>query len=52
MDENYVRTSILEPNADIVKGYPKPSPMPTFKGLLTDDELGYLIEFIKDPNRE
>ena len=47
-DENYIRESILNPNAKIREGYPKPSPMPSFQGL-TEDEINYLIEFIKDP---
>lgn len=44
-DENYIRQSILEPNAKVVQGY-EPV-MPTFKGLLRPrEELG-VIEFIK-----
>lgn len=44
-DEAYLRESILDPRARIVAGYP--STMPTFKGLLTEEGLLQLIEFIK-----
>jgi cytochrome c oxidase subunit II len=43
--ENYIRTSILEPNADIVAGF-APG-MPSFQGQLSDEQIGALIEFIK-----
>ncbi|PIS10665.1 MAG: cytochrome c oxidase subunit II [Bdellovibrio sp. CG10_big_fil_rev_8_21_14_0_10_47_8] len=46
VDENYVRESILNPNAKVVKGYPK-GVMPTFQGQLSEDQLNALIEFIK-----
>lgn len=46
VDENYLRESILEPNAKISKGFP-PNVMPTFQGALKEDELTALIEFIK-----
>ena len=44
-DENYVRESILEPEAKVVQGY-KPV-MPTYKGILSDEEITDLIQFIK-----
>lgn len=44
-DESYLRESILDPTAKVVEGF-EPT-MPPYKGLLTDDELGYLVEFIK-----
>lgn len=46
VDENYVRESILTPNAKIVKGFPK-GVMPTFQGQLSETELNALIEYIK-----
>ena len=46
VDEDYLRESILEPNAKIAKSYPS-GVMPTFKGQLTDEEILSLIEFIK-----
>jgi len=45
MDENYIRESILNPQAKARPGYP-PS-MPSFEGQLKEKELTGLIEFIK-----
>lgn len=45
VDENYIRESLLEPNAKIVKGYP--AVMPTFKGTLKDKEIDALIAYLK-----
>lgn len=45
VDDNYIRESILEPQAKIVAGF-QPV-MSTYKGLLSDDEITALIEFIK-----
>lgn len=47
VDENYVRESILESQAKIVKGFAKPSQMPAFQGQLSEGELTALIEYIK-----
>jgi cytochrome c oxidase subunit 2 len=44
-DENYLRESILEPNAKVVKGF-KPI-MPTFKGILKDDDIAAIIVYLK-----
>jgi len=44
-DENYIRESILNPQARIVAGY-QPV-MPTFQGILNDRELDALIAYIK-----
>tara|TARA_Y100001970_G_scaffold85407_2_gene107772 strand:+ start:1574 stop:2545 length:972 start_codon:yes stop_codon:yes gene_type:complete len=45
IDENYVRSSILEPQIQIVAGYQ--GVMPTYQGLLNDRELDALIAFLK-----
>ena len=45
VDESYIRESLMEPQAKIVKGF-QPM-MPTFKGQLTDDEVNAVIGFIK-----
>ncbi len=45
VDENYLRESILQPNAKIVEGF-TPS-MPSFQGQLKDKQLDGLIEYIK-----
>ncbi len=46
VDENYVRESILNPNAKIVKGFPK-NVMPVFQGQVSEAELSALIEYVK-----
>ena len=48
VDENYVRESILYPAAKIVRGYP--ASMPTFKGLLKDQEIDAIIAYLKTVN--
>ncbi len=45
VDENYIRESILEPQAKVRAGY-KPA-MPTYQGQLKDEEIAALIAFIK-----
>jgi cytochrome c oxidase subunit 2 len=45
VDDNYIRESILDPQAKIVKGFPPV--MPTFKGQLSEQELSGLVEYIK-----
>ncbi len=46
-DENYVRESVMLPQAKIVKGFPRPSPMPSFQGQISESELAAIIEYIK-----
>jgi cytochrome c oxidase subunit 2 len=46
-DENYIRESILEPNARVVAGY-EPV-MPTYQGRLKDEEIMAIIEYLKAP---
>ena len=49
-DENYIRSSILNPSEKIVKGYGSAgsqSTMPTYKGVLSDEQISQVIEFIK-----
>ncbi len=50
VDEAYLRRSILEPNADVVKGF-QPV-MPTFAGVLKDDEIAAIIGFIRSGGAE
>lgn len=45
IDENYLRESIFEPQAKIVKGYPPV--MPSFKGIVSEDEVADIIAFIR-----
>jgi cytochrome c oxidase subunit 2 len=49
-DEEYLRESILDPNAKIVKGYP--AIMPTFKGTLTPEDVGAIIAYLKSLSGE
>jgi cytochrome c oxidase subunit 2 len=44
-DEDYIRQSILQPAAQVVAGY-QPV-MPTFKGLVNEDGILQLVEYIK-----
>jgi cytochrome c oxidase subunit 2 len=44
-DESYIRESVLYPQAKIVAGYD--DIMPTFKGLVTEDGLLKVVEYIK-----
>ncbi|HEU5359746.1 MAG TPA: cytochrome c oxidase subunit II [Candidatus Deferrimicrobiaceae bacterium] len=44
-DEEYLRESILEPNAKLVKGYP--AVMPTFKGTLSPGDVTTIIAYLK-----
>lgn len=46
VDENYIRESILNPNAKVVKGFPQ-NVMPAFQGQLSEAELSALVEYIK-----
>jgi cytochrome c oxidase subunit 2 len=45
VDENYIRESILEPQAGIVAGF-QPV-MPTFQGILNDKQVDALVAYIK-----
>lgn len=47
-DENYVRESILVPGAKVVSGF-KPI-MPVFQGLVSEDQLAALVEYVKSLN--
>ncbi len=44
-DENYVRESIVNPTAKIVNGF-KPV-MPTFQGIVSDEQLNALVAYVK-----
>ncbi len=46
-DENYIRESILNSQAKIVKGFGPRSAMPAFQGQLSEVEVTALIEYIK-----
>jgi cytochrome c oxidase subunit 2 len=44
-DENYIRESILSPSAKVVSGF-KPI-MPVFQGLVSEEQLTGLVEYVK-----
>ncbi|MGD0415768.1 MAG: cytochrome c oxidase subunit II [Terriglobales bacterium] len=44
-DENYLRESIVNPTAKIVNGF-KPV-MPTFQGIVSDEQLNALVAYVK-----
>jgi len=46
-DDNYIRESILNPQAKIVKGFATPSIMPTFQGQVNEDDLIKLLAYVK-----
>ena len=47
-DENYIMKSILEPQSELVQGY-QPV-MPSFKGILSDEDISALIAYMKTLN--
>lgn len=51
VDEAYLKKSILEPEADVVKGYASGS-MPSYKGQLNDQQIDKIIEYIKTLSEE
>lgn len=44
-DENYIRESILNPQAKIAAGYPPV--MPSFRGQLSDDDIDSIVAYLK-----
>ncbi|HUN80492.1 MAG TPA: cytochrome c oxidase subunit II [Phycisphaerae bacterium] len=50
-DENYLRESILQPNAAVRIGWKSPSAMPSYFGQVDEQQLASLIEYIKAQRR-
>ena len=46
VDEDYIKRSIFDPNADIVDGYQK-GLMLTYEGQLSEDDVKNIIEYLK-----
>lgn len=46
INEEYIKTSIYDPNADIVKGYNQ-GLMISYKELISEEEVGQIIEYLK-----
>jgi cytochrome c oxidase subunit 2 len=51
VDEEYIKRSIFDPNADIVKGYPK-GLMQSYKGKISDADISKIIEYLKSLNEK
>jgi cytochrome c oxidase subunit 2 len=49
VDENYLRESILDPGAKVVKGF-KPV-MPTFQGLVSEEQLNAVVAYVKSQSQ-
>jgi cytochrome c oxidase subunit 2 len=49
VDEAYVNKAISDPNAEIVKGYPR-NLMQSYDGVLTGDDVAKIIEYLKSMN--
>jgi cytochrome c oxidase subunit 2 len=49
VDEDYVRTSIYDPGADVVKGY-NAGLMQSYKDQVSDEDVGLIIEYMKSLN--
>jgi cytochrome c oxidase subunit II len=49
VDDAYIRTSVYEPDADIVKGYRR-GQMISYENEVSEEELSLIIEFIKSLN--
>ncbi len=45
IDEEYLKKSILDPEADVVKGYP--DVMPSFEGEVSQKEIEMIIQYLK-----
>ena len=48
-DEEYVKRSIYDPNADVVKGYGK-GLMLSYRGMVSESEVELIIEYLKNLN--
>ena len=46
-DDAYIKTSIIEPDAQIVDGYPK-GLMKSYKGLISDTEIEQITQYLKE----
>ncbi len=46
VDDAYIKTSVYEPDKDIVVGFPK-GVMKTYKGIVTEEELNQVIDYFK-----
>lgn len=50
-DEEYIKKSIFDPDAEIVKGYPK-GLMQNYTGKISDEDIAKIIEYLKALNEK
>lgn len=50
-DEEYIRSSIYDPNKQIVKGYQR-GLMQSYEGMVSDEDIAKMIEYLKGLNEE
>jgi len=46
VDDEYIRTSIMEPDRDVVKGLPK-GVMKSYKGIIKDSDVAKITDYLK-----
>jgi cytochrome c oxidase subunit 2 len=46
VDENYIRESLMQPNAKVVKGF-REGLMQSYQGILTDDDIKQISEYLQ-----
>jgi cytochrome c oxidase subunit II len=51
VNEEYIKKAIYDPNAEVVKGYPK-NLMQSYKNILNDDDIAKIIEYLKSLNEK
>jgi cytochrome c oxidase subunit 2 len=49
IDEEYVKRSIFDPNADVVKGFNQ-GLMLSYEGMVSEEEVNLIIEYLKELN--
>lgn len=47
-DDEYIKTSIIDPNKDVVKDFPPA--MKSYKDVLKDEDIKQIIEYLKTPD--
>jgi cytochrome c oxidase subunit 2 len=51
VNEEYIKKALYDPNAEVVKGYPKDL-MQSYKDVLKDDDIAKIIEYLKSLNEK
>jgi cytochrome c oxidase subunit 2 len=51
VNEEYIKKALYDPNAEIVKGYPKDL-MQSYKDVLSEDDIAKIIEYLKSLNEK